>query len=628
MVMANYCLLPHQIDSFKQALKEKDINIGDLLNMDTGARTEVFKKYAGDNAKAVNTLFEEKLLLKNRMLGIQNLFSKLGEFGKNSAEHKAELAKTLAEYRAAQQERVFSPKEHEAFLNDIADKRIGTHITQEQAAKVFELTKKVADTKETNQLSGLSPEHIQARQELNNYVKSVDAPTALESIGKNAAIIGRNNLLMNPATPLKSLVGQVVNATMEKITRTLTNLSAERNSDLVKQARSEAMDTYKKTGVNTAAMESVDDTHILGKGEDFKLPTQPTNRATGLVEKVVRKTAALSNKLVIDLAHNQAFTRFYQRAFFDTANIHAGTLAKIEGLSGAELTTRARDIFKDSVKVKPETAEGAMVRHLAQEQAARVTSTNDTLASRFSLASKNALNKVIPGFPLGDLVLPIAKIPASIIANGIDNAGFGIPLGVKDFFEGRSKLQSSDLETRLQGAVQYAKGTQRLLRIGGTIGTAALLTSGLKKEDFRSDNYGNHFVKIGHTWINTEYISAISPSLSGFMSAKAHEGKGAVNAAGQYSGGVLSSLKNIPGVDEANSLITSISNTDVEKGVKKYVSDFFTSRGEPAFIKNIANNRPINRLFFGATGAESEQAYNQDVKDKAAKAAAARKANK
>lgn len=619
--MANYCLLPNQIDNFKQALKDKDLDIKDLFNMDSAKRTEVFKQYAGDNAKAVNTLFEEKLVLKNRILGIQNLFSKLGEFGKNSAENVAMRDKAISEYKAAQQERIFSPQEHQAFLNDLADKRIGTHISQEQAAKVFELSKKVADTKQTTQMSGMSPEYLNARKELNNFVKSVDAPTATKSIIKNAAIIGRNNLLMNPATPLKSFESQFLNSATEAITRRLSTMSGRVNPDLVSQANTEAWNTFKKTGVNTASMESINDTHMLGRGEDFNTPTQPTNRGMNILEKAVSKVAQISNKVVIDWAHNQTFTKFYQKTFFDTANINAARVAKIEGLG----QSRAAEIFKDAARVEPQTEQGALVRHMAQEQAARITSSNNTRLSDFSLYTKKALNQITPG--LGDFVLPIAKIPATLVANGLDNAGLGVPFGAKDMVKGWRKMQLDDMQSKLEGAAQFANGTQRLIRIGGTLGTAALLTSQLKKDDFRTDNYGNTFVKIGNTWINTEYFSVLSPAISGMMQVKTSKEHGLVNDVGQYVVGGGKSLLRLPGLSEAKDLAVAVTNSDIKKGTEKYVKDFFGSRSVPAFTANLFKGRPINRLFFGASGVESQQQVDQDNKAKADKAAVTRKAN-
>jgi len=48
----------------------------------------------------------------------------------------------------------------------------------------------------------------------------------------------------------------------------------------------------------------------------------------------------------------------------------------------------------------------------------------------------------------------------------------------------------------------------------GAVGVAAAITSQLTKKDFRADNYGNHFVKVGDYWVNTEYFTSISPNIA------------------------------------------------------------------------------------------------------------------
>ncbi len=143
------CLLPEKIEDFKKALVIRKINIADLLNMETDARIELLKEYAGENAKVVNKLFEEKLVLRNRELGIKNALKKITMSGKYSPTEKARLDAIKSEWRAAQKERIFSPKENEAFLNALADKMTGTEITQEEAGKLFELESE-ANTKLEN----------------------------------------------------------------------------------------------------------------------------------------------------------------------------------------------------------------------------------------------------------------------------------------------------------------------------------------------------------------------------------------------------------------------------------------------------------------------------------------------
>jgi hypothetical protein len=139
--MKTFCLPPKDVENFKMALKTKAINIADLINMDTAKRTEFLRSYAGDLAPEVNHLFEQKLVLKNRLQGIKNWASKVGELGRYSPEKKAQIEQMMQEYRDKQFERTFSPKEHESFLNDLADAKLGAHVSKVEAKQIFDLYK-------------------------------------------------------------------------------------------------------------------------------------------------------------------------------------------------------------------------------------------------------------------------------------------------------------------------------------------------------------------------------------------------------------------------------------------------------------------------------------------------------
>lgn len=139
--MKSFCLPPKDVEKFKMALKTKAINIADLINMDTAKRTEFLRNYAGDMATEVNHLFEQKLVLKNRLQGIKNWASKVGEIGRYAPEKKAQIEQMMQEYRDKQFERTFSPKEHESFLNDLADAKLGTHVSKAEAKQIFDLYK-------------------------------------------------------------------------------------------------------------------------------------------------------------------------------------------------------------------------------------------------------------------------------------------------------------------------------------------------------------------------------------------------------------------------------------------------------------------------------------------------------
>lgn len=173
------CLLPDKVQEFRDALKNKALDIRDLLTMSTEERTALLEKYAGkENAADVNKLFEQKLVLKNQLQGLKNWASKLGEVGRYSPDRVAEAQKAIADWRSAQQERIMSPAETETFLNSLADKVIGTHISRDVAAKVFELSNAAeeAKTKVTEDMPDGSPERLAygaAKVAADNYVSGI-----------------------------------------------------------------------------------------------------------------------------------------------------------------------------------------------------------------------------------------------------------------------------------------------------------------------------------------------------------------------------------------------------------------------------------------------------------------------
>lgn len=613
-----FCLMPDKVEEFKQALKDKSLDLAELLDpkMTSEARTEIFRKYAGDNAADVNKLFESKLVLKNRILGIENFVRKVGEMGKYGPEGKAAAKQAVSDYRAAQFGRVFNPGEHEAFLNDLADKMVGGNISREVAQKVFELSAKADALRDVNpKMSGVSDEYLSARNALNAYV-SVQKSESLSSIGRNLSIIGRNNLLFNPATPVKTAIGQAVNSVMDAITRRIGTMTMRgENVALAAKAKAEAWATYVKTGVNTASMENMKDLGLNKLGERLHGPTLVDANAPGVMGKVaqgVSKVAQVSNKIVIDWEHNYAFTKFYHNAFFDSANLMATDVAK-------EMGTKAEDVFRDAVRVEPETQAGAMVRLESQKQAARITSTNPTWLSRLALGVREGINKVTPNFPLGDLLIPIAKIPSTIIANAIENAGPGLFMGARDIIQGRVKIASTDMATRLQGMAQMSSGIQRMSRTFGVMATAAYFTSQLDKSDFKEDHYGNLYVKVAGEWINAEYFNAISGALGGMLWAKykSTPGEGLAGAAVGYAAGTAQNLKHAPGIDELGQLVAAVTSPNAGRATMRYAGNFFTSRGVPAFIPALLKDRPMNRLFFGAHGVETPEDVRRDNADAA-----------
>jgi len=137
--MAKTCILKENVNAFRSAIAKGEIKMGDLFNLSTEELTKKLKPYAGANTKDIVLLFEQKRILKNKVLGMKNAVSKIGELGKYSPAKKAEIKKALDEFKAKQKERIFSPKENENFYNALADKMLGTHVTRAEAKNLSTL---------------------------------------------------------------------------------------------------------------------------------------------------------------------------------------------------------------------------------------------------------------------------------------------------------------------------------------------------------------------------------------------------------------------------------------------------------------------------------------------------------
>jgi len=258
-----YCLLPEKVKEFKRKLKEKEINIADLLNMTTEARIKLLEEYAGKDAPKVNRLFEEKLVLKNRILGIKNWASKVAELGKYDPAVKAEIDIAISEFKAKQQERILKPKEDEAFYNSLADKIVGAHITKAEAATIFDLTSKNEEFRKgydekTEQWSSeeMRSKYAENKVALDNYINFLkegkptlgeiskrygseiaelwkeDKPTAVKKILADSASEVANNLTSFVATLDNSFIGRQGAITLIKNPKVWWNMVKKSFSDI------------------------------------------------------------------------------------------------------------------------------------------------------------------------------------------------------------------------------------------------------------------------------------------------------------------------------------------------------------------------------------------------------------
>lgn len=158
------CLPKVLVEKFKQGLKEGKLNPEDLSKFTTSEeRAKYLAKFVGEeNAKAVNALFESKLLLKDQNAAMIN-------WVKSVAGMKEPIKRELID-KINKLGKVLTPAEQEVFFQDLASQRLGTEITREQAITISKLAKEFQAAK-ADPNSGLK--YGSTEVALNNYVNDI-----------------------------------------------------------------------------------------------------------------------------------------------------------------------------------------------------------------------------------------------------------------------------------------------------------------------------------------------------------------------------------------------------------------------------------------------------------------------
>jgi len=176
-----FCIPAEYIDPIKKAITRGEITPDKLVSMTSEQRRLFFSKLMSmETAKAMNLLFEQKLLLKNQERAMYNWGRQIT--GLSKAEKEATLEKIRQTF-ANKNNRLYDPKANEQFLNeitsDIYSKKYRTGVSLEEAQTITELTQEMKVAKEKmnsnftwkNKQDGL--EYGATKRALQNYVSDL-----------------------------------------------------------------------------------------------------------------------------------------------------------------------------------------------------------------------------------------------------------------------------------------------------------------------------------------------------------------------------------------------------------------------------------------------------------------------
>lgn len=173
----NFCLPPDITKRFLQGLKNGEIDPGKMAQMSSEERRAYLSDFVGErSSKAVNTLFESKLLLKNQQQGMITWAKAVSGL--------SEATRTDMISKINKLDRVLNETDQRAFLQDLAEKRLGTKLTVEEANTIAKMArevqeKKIAITDEQSRL-----DYGRAKVKLGNYIADLKNETNKQTFGE------------------------------------------------------------------------------------------------------------------------------------------------------------------------------------------------------------------------------------------------------------------------------------------------------------------------------------------------------------------------------------------------------------------------------------------------------------
>lgn len=513
-------------------------------------------------------------------------------------------------------------------LQKLVKNSFGKDVPPEVQSQMDALKAKYQDENVGENLLGTSAAFINAQHEFSDYVHSLDEKPAWASIRDSLSNIYKN-LFIGVKTGVKTTVLGTLNSAIEVVNRRIATGKVMGNVDLElkRQAVIANIKLGWETGSNSFINTSSDDASVFGANkhghsEEFghKDTLKEGNAVLTKAAEALNKTSRAIKYVAIDVLHKAPMMVTSSLNFADALDITASTIAKMDYAQKQGMDANA--IFKDAVRVEPETTLGKIARNRAQQEMFRTLNLNNTALAEATSELQRAINKQVP--TLGNYLIPMAKVPSSIISNQIENFGGGLATGTIDVVRGLGDLN----ELKKSGQESTPEGVQAMLKIGdgvrtltrtvGIIGAAALLVSNLTKKDFYQDTYGNAYVKMGDYWLNTQAFGGAGAAITGTMMAKT----GVDNPVFDYSKAAFEELKTAPLIDSLDSAVQS-----AESG--KLLSSLVNSYLNPIFAQDIEKSlqqQSLNPALVGSLIRTVDQKAADDATSKA-KAAATRKRN-
>jgi hypothetical protein len=587
--MAKFCIDRPVAEKLKEAVKTGEIAVARLYEMDSAQRRSTFEKYVStDLAQFINTNFEKAMVSKQKD-ALTNWAKGTFKPEKSKARNYDHVLKKIEQLDKMG---VLSPESEKAFLSDLIADKLGISLNPAEIKTITEKATKLESLFQTKTGDGLPPiEYWVERRNMEKYLNSL-SPTHKLKVA--TSIIGRGNMLLAAKSALTNIESNTVNGFVQGLERRIASGSyTGLNGDFAVSYVKRVNQIYQKSGFDISRMENI----MQGQrrlGEDFVTSSE----GPGWTRAIGRWHEDIVFKQLMgapDVAASSV-------AFADSANLASSKIARGEGLTGQAAKARALRIFKDAVKIEPDTVEGEMVRSQAIADSTYATYTNNGFYSDLAMAIRTTLNKASGDIRLGDQLMPFVKTPANVVQAGLDAAGAG---AIRGFW----KLPEAIRQLKIDNPQPMRDVVRNFVRSGLGLTLATALAFMFDPDDFVGEyesldpknrtmtglkNAGYNSIRIGDKYISLDYFGPLAAPFVGIMYARKY-GDNLPEKIYQYGRGTGGQVLKVPGLREFSDLIGEISEEVQRNDPKKTASvltdqfiGFIRGRAIPAIVNDFA----------------------------------------
>jgi len=427
--------------------------------------------------------------------------------------------------------------------------------------------------------------------------KFIDGKTPNNQWHVFSGTIGRGMMLASVKSPVTNIIGNTVQGLLQSFEKRLARVQfSGLNSELSLKYVNMVYRVYQKTGTDVTRITSLESgTKTLG---------EKTSHSEG--KGFLRAWGRVTEDYIFKQLMGVPDVVSASIAFIDTANLLSSHIAtRQEKLAGIKAKQRAREMMLDSVKIVPETKEGAYIREQAILDAQLATFTNKGKIAAVGLNIREAINKAGGEIKAGDMIMPFVKTPANMGQMALETAGFGLPIGAYELYKAKKDVLSGDKK-----AAHMA--IRQMIRAGLGITLAFVVGSAFDDEDIllgypekwsaeekllylRGGSRYYHMVRIGDKWVSTDYFGVLQGPLLGLLYAKKY-GDNWPNKALFYLLGQKEIFRQVPVIEELGELSENLRKAVTKKdSFDKVVIDLLdgavdwtASRVIPGIVSDIA----------------------------------------